>query len=414
MIYNIYYAGKINQIELSDKKIIPIIYPDKKITDDENSIISNSISNPLNSKSLKDFIRDENKLLIIINDGARPTPTAKILKHLNLHIKSKEVKFIIATGVHRNPSEEELKKIFGEFYFEYKSNIVFHNAKDKSENVYLGKTSRGTEVYLNKIISDYKKKIAISSVEPHYFAGYTGGRKSFVPGIASFETIEHNHKFALYENSKGLILKGNPVSEDMDEAISFLKDKEIFSIQAVLDIDRKIYSVSSGNIFDSFAKAVSNAEDVFCARAKEKADIVIAVASPPTDSDLCQAHKAIEHSKLILKDEGILILIAQCKEGLGPQGYYDLLSSCNTPEEVFEKISKGYKLGYHKAAKLAEIMMKSEIWAVTDLTKETMDKIFIKKYSEVETAIYDAIKRKGSDAKLAILNDAGNIVPIIE
>ncbi|MBN1639543.1 MAG: nickel-dependent lactate racemase [Ignavibacteriales bacterium] len=411
---NIYYAGKINQIEIADEKIIPVVYPNEKCEANENLIISKSISNPLSSKSFKEFISDDDKLLIVVNDGARPTPTAKILESLHPFITNKKVKFIIATGSHRNPNENELKIIFGNFYDYYKQDILFHNAKDESENIYIGTTSSGNKIYLNKIILDFKKIVTINSVEPHYFAGYTGGRKSILPGIASYNTIEYNHKFAMEPEAKGLALKGNPVHEDMVEAVSLLKEKEMFSIQVVLDIERKIFSVSSGNIFDSFSDAVSNAKKIFCAKAKEKADIVLAVASHPSDLELYQAQKAVENGKLLLKDSGILILVAQCKTGLGQQAFYDLLAGCDTPSEVFHKISKGYKLGYHKAAKLADLMIKSQIWAVTDLDEEMMSKIFIKKYSKLEKAISDAIEKKGSTAKIAILNDAGNIVPIIE
>lgn len=411
---NIYYADKINQVEINDEKIIPIVYPNEKSQADEILIISNSISNPINSNSFKDFVSDDDKFLVVVNDGARPTPTAKIVECFHPIIADKKVKFIIATGSHRIPTEDELKIIFGNFFNYYKNDIIFHNDKDEHDNVYVGTTSRGNRIHLNKIILDFKKIITINSVEPHYFAGFTGGRKSIIPGIASYNTIEYNHKFALDAKSKGLNLDGNPVHEDMVEAVALLKGKEIFSIQAVLDMERKIYSVRSGNIFDSFNEAVVDAKKIFCAKAKEKADIVLAVASNPTDLELYQAQKAVENGKLLLKDGGILILVAQCKSGVGQQAFYDLLASCDTPAGVFDKISKGYKLGYHKAAKLAELMLKSQLWAVTDLSEETMKKIFIKKYSDLEKAISDAVKEKGSNAKIAILNDAGNVVPIIE
>ncbi|MEJ2067607.1 MAG: lactate racemase domain-containing protein, partial [Deltaproteobacteria bacterium] len=145
------------------------------------------------------------------------------------------------------------------------------------------------------------KIVAISSVEPHYYAGYTGGRKSFFPGAASYQTMEHNHRLALEEGVAPMALTGNPVHEDMVEAMGTLEGKEIYSLQVVLDRFHRICAAFAGSLEGSFAAAVQKAREVFAVEISARADIVVTIAPAPMDIDLYQAHKAIEHGKPALK-----------------------------------------------------------------------------------------------------------------
>jgi len=117
-------------------------------------------------------------------------------------------------------------------------------------------------MWINRLGMEAHKIVIISSVEPHYFAGYTGGRKSFLPGIASYKTIEQNHKLALKPGAKALALKGNPVHEDMEEAINLIQDKGIFCILTVLDRNENMYAATAGDIHESFNAAISKAHEV--------------------------------------------------------------------------------------------------------------------------------------------------------
>jgi len=208
---------------------------------DEDDNIRTAINNPINSKSFKEFLNGAKKVLIIVNDATRPTPTKKVLEFIFDDLKQIEFNFIIATGAHRGPSQEEYLQIFGPYYDEIRDRIIVHDARVEEDMVYLGDSTNGTAMYVNKAGVEADKIIIISSVEPHYFAGYTGGRKSFLPGIAGYKTIEQNHKLALAPEAKALALNGNPVHEDMVDAIKTVK-QEIFSIMTVLDKHHKVYA----------------------------------------------------------------------------------------------------------------------------------------------------------------------------
>ena len=376
----------------------------------EDKNIKEAIKNPINSKSFKAFLSDAKKVLVIVNDATRPTPTKKILEFIFDDLKQTNFNFIIATGAHRGPSQEEYLQIFGSFYEEIKDQIIVHDARVEDDMVFLGQSTNGTQMYVNKAGVEADKIIIISSVEPHYFAGYTGGRKSFLPGIAGYKTIEQNHKLALAPEAKALALDGNPVHEDMIDAIKTVK-QEIFSIMTVLDKNHKVYATCCGHINDSFHAAIDQANEVFAAPLKEKADIVVSIVKFPQDIDLYQAQKGIDNAKLALKKDGIMILVAKCRCGIGGKAFADLLGSSDTPKAALETIEKGYVLGYHKAAKMAEIGLWAQMWAVTDVEPEVISKLFIKPFSDLQTAIEQAIKEKGSDASVLFLMDGGLIVP---
>ncbi|THB81444.1 MAG: nickel-dependent lactate racemase, partial [Desulfobacteraceae bacterium] len=359
------------------------------------------------------FLADAKDVLVIVNDATRPTPTIKVLDTIFDDLKTRDYHFIIATGVHRGPTPEEYEQIFGPYYPEIKERIIVHDAKKEEEMVYLGDSSNGTPMYVNKAGVDIEKIIIISSVEPHYFAGYTGGRKSFLPGIAGYKTIEANHKLALVPEACALALDGNPVHEDMVDAIKVVQ-KDIFSIMTVLDKHHQVYATCAGHIDDSFFAAIDRANEVFAAPLEEKADIVVSVVKFPQDIDLYQAQKGIDNAKLALKEGGVMILVAKCRDGIGGKAFADLLGSCDTPQAALDKIEQGYVLGYHKAAKMAEIGVWAEMWGVTGLDPELLEPLFIKPFSTLQDALDQALAKKGDNASVLFLMDGGLTVPMVK
>lgn len=378
-------------------------------------VIQQAMNTPCKSGTLTMFLADAKDLLIIVNDATRPTPTKTVMDVIWNEIEDKNipVNFIIATGAHRGPTEEEYIQIFGQHYDNIKDRIIVHDAKKDEDMVFLGKSSNGTEMYVHKAGVNAHKIIIIGSVEPHYFAGYTGGRKSFLPGIAGYKTIEQNHKLALVPEACALALKGNPVHEDMIDALKTV-EKEIFAIMTVLDKNHKVYAVTAGDIHASFEAAIDRANEVFAVPIKKKADIVVSVVKFPADIDLYQAQKGIDNGKLALNENGILILVAKCRCGIGGKAFADLLGSCSTPKEVLDTIEKGYKLGYHKAAKMAEIGLWAEMWGVTDIEPETLAKLFIKPFGSLQEALDTAIEQKGVNADILFLMDGSLTVPMLQ
>jgi nickel-dependent lactate racemase len=408
--------GKEN-IKITIPKPCYILVPNKVSLKNQDKLIEKALENPLGFASYDEFTEHTDRLLVIINDATRPTPTSKILRYLLPVLSSHpDVKFLVATGVHRAPTEEEYRFIFGDTYEVFRRRVYAHNARNDKDMTYLGKSKNGTEMYINKLVPEYKNILVIGSVEPHYFAGYTGGRKSFLPGVASYKTIEMNHKLALSDRACSLALEGNPVHEDMTDAMHVLKNLTVFSIQTVLTGDHKLYAVTAGDLHQSFNAAIEFSKQVFCVPLKGKGNIVITIAPYPMDIDLYQSQKALDNGKLALEDGGVIILVSKCRDGVGEDAFLELLGKADSPKKIMDILGEEYKLGYHKAAKMAQIGIRADMWAVTDLDDEIIKKSQLKPYTTIQSAIDDAIKlirKKGKKPKIVLMPFGSLTVPLI-
>ena len=416
MKYGLHYGTEPVEVEIAHE--VEVLQPKQVTVKGESDLIKKALDNPIDKERFEEFASFDKNLLVVVNDATRPTPTAKIIREL-YHVLSQhpDVKFIVATGAHRAPLQEEYEFIFGKYYNEFKDRIVVHDSKNEKDMVYLGRSSTGTEMHVNRLVKEYDNLLIIGSVEPHYFAGYTGGRKSFLPGLASYETIEMNHRHALSNRSRTLALEGNPVHEDMIDALETCKELNIFSIQTVLTGDHEIYAVTAGDLHASFYEAVREANKIFCVPFTKRGNIVVTIAPHPMDVDLYQSQKAIDNAKFALKNGGVLILVSRCTDGIGGKTFFELLSACDTPQEVLYKINKDYKLGYHKAAKLAQIGVWAKIWAVSELTEDLLGKIHIEKKSDIQSAIDEAVeyvKAKGEEPRIILLPNGCLTVPVLE
>lgn len=409
----VFEAGKNKHyLEIDDRYSVEIIEPINVKKSNEMAEVLFGLKFPIESQNLKDFVSDS-RVLVIVNDATRPTPTETILKAIEPELSTaKELKFIVATGSHKKPDIQELEYIFGEFYKKLKDKIYCHNSKDKSQLIYIGDTKRATPVKINKLAVDSDKIVIINSVEPHYFAGFTGGRKSILPGISSYETITCNHKLSLDKNAGLLRLQGNPVHEDMMDA-AYLVKKPIFNINVVCDAKRRIYRVTCGDLEKSFKKAVDHAKKLYCVPAKKKADIVIAITSEPSDINLYQSQKSLENSKPVLKDGGTVILVSECRKGIGGNPtFFELLKSHKSPESLINYVKNNYLLGYHKSAKIAELAKVSKIFAVTAMNKEDIWACFMQPFDSLQEAFNKAASSY-SNPHIIIIKDASITVPIL-
>ncbi len=415
MNLEIQYRNKPVTVTIPDGRVAGIYHPNAVRCPPERALIESALNAPVDSPDFSTFISGPGHTLIIVNDATRPTPTAKILDSILPKMSGTDFSVIVATGDHRTPTDSEFRYIFGHHFtdLEAADRIHVHDARNDAELVFIGTSRAGTDMWINKRGMTADRIVIIGSVEPHYFAGYTGGRKSFLPGLAGRSTITQNHKYAMLPEARSLTLAGNPVHEDMVDALASLKDKPIFSIQTVLDRDRNIYAVTAGDIFTSMDTAISAAHDVFAVEISKKEDIVVTVAPYPMDIDLYQSQKAIEHGKLALNDGGILILISACRDGIGPDTFYRLMQSCPTGEAVLKKIEGEYQLGYHKAAKLVELTTRADVWTVTDLAPEILQNIFLTPKESIQSAIDLALQKCGENARVLFLMEGSLTVPII-
>jgi nickel-dependent lactate racemase len=369
--------------------------------------------------TLAEFLAGAGSVLIIVNDATRPTPTPLMLDSLlpglwAAGIGTAGITILVATGAHRAPTEPEYRQILGAHYQALRRQCLAHDARNQADLVELGVTSRGTTLTLNRLLFQSDCIIVTGSVEPHYFAGFTGGRKAFLPGVAGFHCIEHNHRLALLPSAQTLALDGNPVHEDMQEALALLR-RPVFALMTVLDKDQRIVAACAGDPWSSFDQAVAHARRIFCVKVPAKADVVVSVARFPMDIDLYQSHKAIENGAMALRDGGTLILVSACRDGLGDPTFADLLASAASPQAVLEKLAGTYRLGYHKAGRLAAVLARVHVAAITQLDPSRLRSMFIQPATVLQDAVDAAMARARAGGvrqpRLLVLADGCVTVP---
>jgi len=404
------YGNTSEAIELSDGHVEQVIIPNTVETADELQTLRDAIFNPLKSPGLEEFLKGRRNILLLVNDATRPTPTGAVMEIVYPLLRDKPFTILIATGSHRAPTEEEYDFIFGNLKGELRGRVQVHDAK-KSPCYSLGRTRHGNELMLNTLVREADAIIPIGSIEPHYFAGYTGGRKCFMPGVASYDCITANHKLAISQAAQAMVLEGNPVAEELDDAQALLEKLNIFSIMTVLDGEHRVYAAAAGDLKASFYSLLPRADEVFVVPIRRQADIVVTVALEPNDIDLYQSQKALDNGKTALKDGGIIILVSACRSGVGSQAFMDLLSSEPTCKAVIDKLDREYKLGYHKAGKMAEIGARAQMWAVTPLDKSLISKAHMRPFGSVSEAMQAALEEKGPAAKVTFIMDGGMTIP---
>ncbi len=316
--------------------------------------------------------------LLIVNDHDRSTPSVRIVNLLReAGILTHPATFIIATGTHAPTPRDAAQKISGAGP---KDTLLIHNTTDEKQLVNLGKTSRGTEVVVNQALKSAKHVFTINGVEPHYFAGFTGGVKSLVPGLASKKTTTQNHRWAMDPAARIMRTTGNPLHEDLWDAANLaFPTQEVTTVQ-VVNHGSDILHVSAGPLRPAFESAKATATRVYGLGLKEKVDRIISIVEDPLDHTLYQAQKAMENSKHVLRDGGTFVLVASCDQGIGTVEFFKRLQSLGTPDKVLKSLSfKTYQFGDHKAFYWAELAKRVELLYTGDLPQDTIRAAFMRK-----------------------------------
>ncbi|AEV30878.1 hypothetical protein SpiGrapes_3132 [Sphaerochaeta pleomorpha str. Grapes] len=418
------YQRNRQSFSIKERNLLGSFEPNEFIaSQDALTLLAQALEKPRGGPDLDTFLKGAKTVLVIVNDATRPTPTSTMLEAL-LPILAKHgisertgLTVLVATGAHRGATEQEFSQILGPLEQRLRTCCVSHDAKKKDEQVKVGTTRNGTPIILDRRLFESDRVIVTGSVEPHYFAGFTGGRKAFLPGIAGYETIEANHRLALSQRAQSLALEGNPVHEDMMDALHVITTPT-FSIMAVLDKEQKIASVVAGDINQSFYESVRVAKQIFCVQIPQKADVVVSVARFPMDINLYQSQKAIDNGALAVKDGGTLILVSSCREGIGDETFANLLCEASSAGDALHRISRCYRLGYHKAAKMAAVSQRITVQAFTEMQDEQLTGLFITPVHNLQDAIEEGIQRaidRGiQEPKVLILPDGCVTVPELE
>lgn len=362
-----------------------------------------AMDNPISSEKLEIIAKGSKKVSIIVSDSTRGIPTAKILPFviedlLKAGISYDQICIVIALGVHRPATKEEIEEIVGVEYVD-KIEIQNHEPYDYNKLVYLGDTSFGTPVEVNKTVYDSDLRIIIGKVEPHEFAGFSGGRKSVLPGISSEKTIEINHRpeMLLHKNARPGVMIGNPINEDMEESARMLGIN--FAINLVQDSDADIIGVFCGDLFQSHYSAIDFIKSFCDITLHEKADIVVTTPGVPLNIDLYQSIKPIIALAPVMKKDGVIVMYSECTEGVNSEDMVRAYDGATSLENVIQNLTEDYKIQMDHSLLLSKIMQQ-KIKIVTyspNVEDEVFEKMFIIPSTSTEDALKKAYEIVGKD-----------------
>lgn len=410
------YGKEEIQLPIEDKNIIKILNlkKQKALLNPENKL-RELLKNPIGCPSLRELIfqKKASKILIIVNDITRPTPYEVILPPLldELHqigIKKENTIFIIATGIHRSNSPEEIKEMFGEnIVSAYK--FINHDCDDSRQKD-LGNLESGNKFWVDPIVSDTDFIITTGVIVPHYFAGFSGGRKSILPGICGRKTIEANHAKMVHPNARAGNLKGNSVHEEMQEAAE--KVGVDFNINVVIDENHKIVEIVAGELLTSWLQGVEVCKQIYICPIEKKADVVIAsTGGYPKDINVYQAQKALNNAHQAVKPGGTIILLAECTEGYGEPTFEKWVEEANSSDDIIKRLKKKFVLGGHKAYSIARVVKEVEVILISSLPQDKVRKLYFIPMENISQATEYVKEKYGEDFQAYILPSGNTVVP---
>jgi nickel-dependent lactate racemase len=409
------YGKDILSLDIPDENYLGTLNP-KEINKEKAPIqeVRNALAEPIGSKKLKEIAKGHKNIVILVSDISRPSPTSILLPPIieelkNAEIKNEQIKIIFGLGIHREQTEEEKIKLVGEEVYQ-QIKCVDH---DIENCIKVGTTVRGNEVFIFKEVIEADFVIATGNLEYHYFAGYSGGAKAVAPGVCGRSTVSDNHKHFLESGAKAGNIKGNPIREEIEEIGEMVGID--FIVNAVLNSHKKIVKVVAGDVTEAHREGAKYIDNIFAVTINELADIVI--TSPggfPKDIDLYQTHKAMENASLAVKKGGIMIVVGECKDGIGEGAFADALMGGLSPQGLIEELKNNFVLGRHKASRVAKIHLDSEIYLVSKLDDKIKNNLFVKNYNSLEKAFLDAIEAKGINSKVLVMPFGISTLPILK
>jgi nickel-dependent lactate racemase len=421
MLVNVPYGKSFLQTEIPIDRLEVVTSQPVEALRDLKGTLKQSLKKPINSKPFHLLLGKGKKICVIIPDETRCCPTKEILQIILQefeYCKPKKIEILIGNGLHRGMSKKERMESIGKDIVE-KYNITNHSATDESQLVDLKKkTSYGTPVILNKKALKSDFIVGIGLVEPHFFAGFSGGRKIILPAIAGKEAILNNHSYNMIKNPNAShgTMKGNPIHHDMMEFMNFINLQ--FIINVSINNKRETTQIFVGNPYDAHRQAVNFLNTYGKVKLHSSAEIVIVSnGGHPLDRNLYQSVKGIATASNVVKDKGVIIMVAECKDGLGGhKEFMRLMHKATNPTEVLKEIKENEPIvDQWQAQILAGILNRVNVIMVTNgVMRNKIEKMMMRQVSSIEEALYLARRMVLTDKpRVLVIPEGPYIMPYV-
>ena len=380
---------------------------------DEGTVLQTALDNPIGSSRLRKILKPGEKVVIVTSDMTRPCPSDKmlppVLAELNAAgVQDADVTVVASLGLHRPMTETELEAMVGTEVF---GRVRVINS-DPKEIVNLGTTSHGTPVEIFRPVVEADRRICLGNLELHYFAGYSGGAKAILPGCASRACINNNHSMMVQPEAATGQIDGNPVRRDLEEGVAML-DVD-FILNVIVGLDHNIEAAVAGDVTLAHRVGCEWVAQQGKISIPQQADIVLVSAGGfPKDLNLYQAQKALDNAAYAVKDEGIIILLAECGEGFGDGKFEQWLTKADSPQTVLDWIRAEFVLGGHKAAAIAKVLVRAQVYMVSAMPAELVNASGMSAFTDLGTAMRAAYGEMGPQARVAVFPQGGSVLPCV-
>lgn len=391
-----------------------------ELPENDHELVLQALCNPIGTKPLKEMVKSTDKVVIVISDITRPTPNHKlvpwILEELP-HVPLENVSIINGLGTHRDQTREELVEMLGETIVD-SVRIINHHCHEKAELTHLGTSSFGCDVYLNKEYVEADFKIVTGFIEPHFFAGFSGGPKGIMPGIAGIETILTFHNARMIGDPMATwgILDKNPLQEMTREVNNFCKPD--FLLNVALNGNKEITNVFAGELTEAHAVGCAYVKEHAMIKCAERYDVVITTnAGYPLDQNLYQAVKGMDAARMIVKQGGTIICAAECSEGMPEHGnFVKILQMRESPKELLEMINDpSFRMfDQWEAQRLAMIQEWAEVYVYSSLPEESIKIAMLTQTKDIEQTLKELSGKYGEKMSIAVLPFGPLTIPYVQ
>ncbi|WP_407567765.1 nickel-dependent lactate racemase (plasmid) [Limosilactobacillus fermentum] len=384
----------------------------------EKDLVEQSLDNPIGSPSLEELATGKKNIVIISSDHTRPVPshiiTPILLRRLRSVAPEARIRILVATGFHRPSTHAELVAKYGEEIVANEE-IVMHKSKVDEDMVKIGKLPSGGDLIINKVAEEADLLISEGFIESHFFAGFSGGRKSVLPGISSYKTIMANHsgEFINDKHSRTGNLHHNMVHHDMVYAAR--KAGLQFILNVVLDEDKHIIGSFAGDLEAAHKQGTDFVGELAGVKAI-KSDIAITTnGGYPLDQNIYQAVKGMTAAEATNKQNGTIIMVAGCRDGHGGDGFYHNIADVADPQEFLDKAINTPRLetvpDQWTSQILARILVNHHVIVVSDLVEPSLiTNMHMELATSIDDALASAFNREGPAAQVTVIPDGLGVI----
>lgn len=376
---------------------------------DEQASIRAALDAPLGSGPLRDCVNGDDRVVIVVNDGTRPMPSDRVLPALLDRLAAvprEQITILVATGTHRANTQAELERMLGPSIARgYR--VVNHDARDDATLLSVGTSSRGTPVSLNRLYMEATVRILTGFVEPHFFAGFSGGPKPVMPGLAGLETVLANHgpRMIAHPDATFGVLDGNPIHEEQREIA--LSTRPTFSVNVALNKRHQITGVWAGDMMAVHAAGVAFVRRTAMRTLGDRYEVVLTTNSGyPLDQNLYQSVKGMAAAARAVRAHGAIVLAAECADGLPAHGLYaELLGAAPTPDAVLERVERAdppLADGW-QAQIQAQILRRAAVHLYSSLTHDRVRRAHLIPCDDVAARVRDLLAARGAAARALVL-----------